>query len=929
MEDMDQIHSHGQLTGLVLVLVGAALAGASAASSAAVKWDYIAHPVTVVENRPGFNPGIGIAAPAAFDGYGAQGSRPAAVRCWLQTLPTQDAPSSCAIDYGRPVAPSAFVNYCYVPDNRDMRFVSPAPSAFRRVRVSSRSSEQSDWATVAMLEDLPAACPQVLPLGVVSPARCWQIEVLEMVPGAHMICTYELETYTGGVPALRGDDAARPDFRAAFTERIARSRLGSGAKVGTPRLRPLDGALAFTLEDAGKPSDCGLELVIGGQPVPVARSGSGKWQAKCLGGEITVSSRPTAAGALLELVFAAEPTNPVRHVCGTLRLSVSDPSLYFVPAYVWSRTPVDARVSNAQAQTRFVCLSTNDSSVCLFPGTDRGSMGFAGGSAFVDLLLGPRPTPVLLTTVRGDWWSAYQFAVTDVYGFQEQAQTAPVSEIQYGISKYMLRDDVWEPTLGTVRSWPEHDPHMKLVGFDCFQFYGVPYSIPTYWARWRMSGDRMALDRCRSIVRWMCRSGVRVREGPARGAFYTLQRFPPGQPPTKDARGSTQGWGLTTLTSQSTGSALWSLLYYRKVTGDRDQEVDEVIGQAAEWLVKTQTPDGGWPYGHDLAGKPVDGAPSSGSIWNIWALWRLGRETGNSRYSEAARRSIVWYGKTFVAPHHYHGYWEDVGPGCREGYEAGIAAVAFGEMGERDLAVQAARDAVQWVFTRQIENREPTNSAGLVAEQTGWPPASYCNPMMGLAAHTVWTATGDDFWRPFAMIPKAIGWWYQPESGAMVWIVDSIQLAPLAGPAFESWWNDWCIAQVGALSLRWLCREVVRFSRGKIDLDEELLMGSALGQPVTAWAPPSGLRPIIPAHGQVNWLGLRGEESFMVVLLNYGEAGTISCHLDSRDTGCAFVRPLRAHTVVNGIVRSAAWERETPVNLPAGGLVALEWRVRP
>ena len=89
-------------------------------------------------------------------------------------------------------------------------------------------------------------------------------------------------------------------------------------------------------------------------------------------------------------------------------------------------------------------------------------------------------------------------------------------------------------------------------------------------------------------------------------------------------------------------------------------------------------------------------------------------------------------------------------------------------MGEKELAVRTARDAMQWVFTRQIECREPNNSAGLVAEQTDWPPASYCNPMMGLAAHTAWRITGDDFWRPFALIPEALGWWYQPETGAMV-----------------------------------------------------------------------------------------------------------------------------------------------------------------
>lgn len=926
---MNQIHSHGQLTGLLLALVGAALTGASAAPSTAVKWDYIAHPVNVVENKPGSNPDICIAAPAAFDGYGAQGSRPAAVRCWLQqSLPTEDAPSSCTIDYGRPVAPSAYVNYCYVPDNRDMRFVSPAPAAFRRVRVSSRSNEQSDWATVAMLDDLPAACPQVLPLGEVSPARYWQIEVLEMVPGAQMVCTYELETYTGGVPTIVPGSEPEWNPRAESIRKVAATK--PEARVDSLKLvSSQDGSALSLVEDSNTYTGAEVRLVVGGESQRLVSDGGSGWKAAVTGGTLRLQVEKTACGNLTKLSYQANPDHLFKYIVAELRLSVPNSSMYYIPAYVWSRSPVETSLANAAVHTTLSALGSGKSMYCLMPGTDRHAIGLAKDTATAQLMIGPEPVPVLVSRIAGDWWDAYRFAVSDVHRFGEQQQSVPVSEIQHGISSYMLRDEVWEPTLGTVRSWPEHDPHHMKFGFDCFQFYGVPYSIPTYWARWRMSGDRVAFDRCRSIVRWMCRSGVRVQEGPARGAFHTLQRFPPGQPPTKDARGSTQGWGLTTLTSHSTGSALWSLLYYRKVTGDRDQEVDEVIGQAAEWLLKTQNPDGGWPYGHDLQGKEVAGASSLGNIWNIWALWRLGKETGDKRYTEAANRAINWFEREFVRQHHYHGYWEDVGPDCREGYEAAIAAVAFGEIGRKDLVVETAKDAVQWVFTRQIENREPTNSAGLVAEQTGWPPASYCNPMMGLAAHTAWTTTGDEFWRPFAMIPKAMGWWYQPESGAMVWIVDSIQLAPLAGPAFESWWNDWAIAQVGTLSLRWLCREVARFSKGKIDLDEELLTGSALGQPVTAWAPPGGLRPIIPAHGQVNWLGLRGEESFMVVLANYGEAGTISCHLNSRDTGCAFVWPLRVNTIVNGIVKSTAWERETPVDLPAEGLVVLEWRARP
>jgi hypothetical protein len=594
---------------------------------------------------------------------------------------------------------------------------------------------------------------------------------------------------------------------------------------------------------------------------------------------------------------------------------------------------------SANVQTRLAALETSNMYVCLVPGTDRGQIGFRGGKARNYLLLGPQATPVLLAGLAGGWWETYRFGVQDIYGFGEPLQAVPVSEIQYGISRYMVQaDGVWEPTLGTDRSWPERDPHSALIGFYAFGLYGTPYSVPTYWSRYVMNGDKLARQRCRDIVVWLCRSGIRVQQGPARGAFFTLQEFKKGEAPDLSKRGST--WSPTpVLTSQATGAALWTLLYFRAVSGEQNSEIDQAIDEAGSWLLRTQALDGGWPYGHDLNANPLlrmkmaDGqfvatSSSSGCIWNIWSLWRLGKETGNKPYLEAAERGKRWFVNEFIDKHHYHGYWEDVGPGSREGYEAAIAAIALAEMGEKQLAIEAARDAIQWVFTRQIEPRDTNNSAGLVAEQTGWPPASYCNPMMALAAWTAWQATGEDFWRPFAMIPKAIGWWYQPDLGATVWIVDSTQMAPIVGPAFESYWNDWCIAQVGTLTLRWLVREVKRRTGGAIQVDEETLIGTLLGQKVQAWAPRGGLRPILPPDGQVNWLGFKSSDSLFVVLFNSGSDGTVGVNLNSRNVNGvdgAMVWPKAIHRVDHGQITTQSWNGRDSIALERNGTLLLEW----
>ncbi len=239
--------------------------------------------------------------------------------------------------------------------------------------------------------------------------------------------------------------------------------------------------------------------------------------------------------------------------------------------------------------------------LCVVPGTDRGQLGFDQDVLQNDLLLGPHPTPLLLTAVAGDWWDAYRMAVREIYDFQQQLQTVPVSEVQYGISRYMLlSDNVWEPTLGTVQSWGDRDVTFQDVGYvDLFAFYGVPYSLPTYWARYVMSGEALALERCKSIVHWLCHSGIRVQDGPARGAFFSSQRFAVGETRYFDKVGQTQA-ATQILTSHTTGAVLWTLLYYRSGSGahgiGHDADLDHSIDEAAEWLLKNQLPNGWWPY---------------------------------------------------------------------------------------------------------------------------------------------------------------------------------------------------------------------------------------------------------------------------------------------------------------------------------------------
>ena len=700
------------------------------------------------------------------------------------------------------------------------------------------------------------------------------------------------------------------------------------------RTAPENRCLHLSIEHGGRMVQGELQVLVDGHPLAVTVVGPDKWQAALPHGDLLFTIWPTHLGIMLDCVYKAHTDQAVAYQRVLVQVRTAVATLYYMPAYVWSSKRVDTMVNAANVQTRFAALGTKDMMLCLVPGTDRGTLGFGQDALQNDLLLGPHPTPLLLTAIAGDWWDAYRMVVRDIYSFKEQPQTVSVSDIQYGTSRYMLlSDDVWEPNLGTVQSWGDRGITYGDVGYvDLFAFYGVPYSLPAYWARYVMSGEALALERCKCIVHWLCHSGVRVQNGPARGAFFSSQRFLRGEARRFDKVGVTQA-GKQVLTSHATGAILWALLYYRAVSVARgishDLDLDQAIDEAATWLLKSQLPNGWWPYGFDATdGKPTEEEPSSASIWNVWALWRQGKQTGDKRYLDAAERGKQWFAKKFVTEHHYHGYWEDLGPSSHEGYDAAIAAVAFGDMGDHQLVLQTAKDAVQWIFTRQIECRDSNASAGLVAEQTGWPPGAYCNPMMGLAAWNAWQVSHDPFWTPFAMIPKALGWWYQPDDGSIVWTVDAVMMAPIVGPSYDDVWNDWNSAQVGALTLRWLIREVNRRSGGVIRVDEEQLRGTLLGHAVSAWSPQGGMQPVVPSHGQVNWLSFRGETQLFLVLFNHGEADEVGAHLNSRNINGvvgAETWPIAVHRIRDGRATTHSWNGAELVALAPGELVILTW----
>ena len=269
--------------------------------------------------------------------------------------------------------------------------------------------------------------------------------------------------------------------------------------------------------------------------------------------------------------------------------------------------------------------------------------------------------------------------------------------------------------------------------------------------------------------------------------------------------------------------------------------------------------------------------------------------SGKTEYLDAAGRAKDWFASKFLAKHICRGYWEDVSGGngrvalSWEAYEFGIAANTFGEMGENKLAVEAARNAVTWIWTRVVDCREYSNSYGHAHEQWNWPPATYVAPMFGLAAQTAFRLTGDELFRRFAGAAKTIGWWTVRKNGRDVWPrkaaitdvggafwpLEGTEFVPLEEPFDVTFWVDWISAQQCTICLRWLVQEVNLRSAGKISVDPETLAGTILGKPGKVTLKPDEFR-LMARHEQLNWMGYRTDDARVFAILNHDAATPVT-----------------------------------------------------
>jgi hypothetical protein len=562
------------------------------------------------------------------------------------------------------------------------------------------------------------------------------------------------------------------------------------------------------------------------------------------------------------------------------------------------------------------------------------------GDIFRPISISPTEFDLILPATQGDWWDAYRHVAMDLFRFEQPRQWAmPITQMQMLTARSTMRSEVWSEKWQTERSHP---------WFDFFyQFYGTTYTLPTLYSWYLVTDDPGAKDKALKVLTWLL--AMQQERRPTAGAWfsqYCVEKNPP------ELVGRDQAWNRWVM-PHSTGTAAKTLLWYWEASGKQDARAFAAARRGADWLVATQRPDGGWPYAFDLQGKPITSLADAGQIWCVWTLWKMYQYTGEEKYKSAAARSVQFFKQTFMDLHRYMGYWEDVSGGggkvqrSWEGYEPAIGELVFADMGEKELALAAAKDAAVWSWTRVTSTRQYETCYGETTEQSLCGPSQAQSPMTGIGAQRIFELTGGKIWSDFAGAIKSVNFCADPDQayGMVATGGWDDPLTGVVGPPYDNvrpWvtrnngrgdeygrqvWNEWESSQFAWLALEWLVRETNIRAPQYVEIDPNTFRGTVLGLPGRVKMPEERCDVNGIDHIDINWAGYSNDEKYILLVMNHKE----KCRV--------MIRPHEAHLDIftkppHILVGNGRNYKETRpvrngvqylVNIPADGTAILIW----
>jgi hypothetical protein len=705
---------------------------------------------------------------------------------------------------------------------------------------------------------------------------------------------------------------------------------GVGIRKSPPRY---DDGIKVSVRAKGvsQPVTGTLRLLVDSKPCELAMVAAvphGEMVAPVPGGVLLVKVRPSAtASEDTALEFTVVPDDPsplaTQWLDLEVRVAVDKPKIMFRPHIDWytvEHGPNFAQPTNGHnSATRMLCIQTTaGATVSMVPDTDNMTWGFTQDNAMTasfqiplaphdplgtgiwrPITVAPATFAITLPVRKGDWFDAYRHVVHDIFKFEEPRQWAmPITQMQMLAERSIMSYGAWSEKWQTVRSFSNDGMFMN--------FYGAHYTLPALYSWYLATDDPVAKTKAEKVVDWLLR--IQYNEGPMSGGWFSVY-FDKGGPELVGSDFIQNRW----LIPQSTGATVRTLLWYWNVSGQKDSRVFDAAMRGSRWLLKTLRPDGGWPYAFDLDGNAITDACGAGQIWCTWALWDMYKATGDTQYKAAAIRSKDFFKKNYMDVHRYVGYWEDTVGITKEQnkkinswecYEAALAVLVFSEMGEKALAVEAAKDLAAHSWTRVTSTRQYETSLGETTEQSLCGPSQAQSPMVGIAFKQVYQLTGDSLWNDLAGATKTINFCADPERGYGC-VATSGWCDPLnavAGPPYDNvrpfvspdmakgdygrqLWYQWCTDQFAWLALNWLVREGNIRAPQYVSIDTDSLRGTVLGQPGRVKLPEEKCDVNGIDHYDINWVGYCNDTQYLLLVMNHKQKVTVAirpheAHLD-------------------------------------------------
>ena len=236
----------------------------------------------------------------------------------------------------------------------------------------------------------------------------------------------------------------------------------------------------------------------------------------------------------------------------------------------------------------------------------------------------------------------------------------------------------------------------------------------------------------------------------------------------------------------------------------------------ADWLVKSQNPDGSWYRSWKLNGDPEDRSTDT-TIQPVSLLVELGMVTGDKRYTEAARRAGSFCLKSMHAPAAYVGGTPD-NPNTADKEACLLAVNGFLSLYDLDnnkdwlhAAVQAAWFAESWVYLRSIAmpSSDPDNiyppgrsTAGLSLIALGHSGVDNFMAAIPFLWYRLYLQTKETHFLEFAIYIQKACYQMLDLDGSLHYaypglLTEAMTLAPLRGHGVKSWlpWLSVTIAE--------------------------------------------------------------------------------------------------------------------------------------